>query len=361
MCMTFPRFSPSPNSFVKAALLLLSLTACSASLRSGDAIVTPSNAMSDTAREKSLRNQYEWGVQYYESGKYLEAIKQFQKLKADGAEIPAFVMVPFYLGMANFQLNNYPVAESYLRDFLKSETPSSESQDARIALITMMERLKKWDELLGLAAETENLTLFQDNRAFLKLLWAQALEAKGELKGAKAVLTDAEQFLGGEPAASARTANQDRDLWGRYHYITLLLELDACRLNAPKEIGSKKSRRRLYAPWLDASVDCLRKALALARTELFARESIWSEPSGQALRQGVDLLGNRAKEFLRAETTNLPAKRALEAAARSSLYRLMGSFDDAIQSLQSQNLAAPTLKDTRKQIDLLLSSLSAPN
>jgi TolA-binding protein len=178
--MICPRSSRFPNTWSKAALLALGcalLPACAGSAPPPAEETAPAVSGS---RARSLSDQFQWAVQDYEAGKYTEAAEKFRRLEASGAETPEFDLVPFYLGMCYYRGGQYAPATDRLRAFLKGERNGEMAQDARLALLTIYERTQRWDDLLGLAAETDPLPLFQDNRAFLKLLWARALEAKGE-------------------------------------------------------------------------------------------------------------------------------------------------------------------------------------
>lgn len=364
--MTFPRSWLWPNTCPKLLLAFaagLALSACStvkdAPVAAGD---KPANSRQERSRLRSVSSQFEWAVQSYEAGKYLEAIEQFQRLRQVGAENPAYVRVPFYLGMSHYRSGQYREAQGFLQEFLRTAQPGSEAQEARLALLSVYERTQQWDALLGLAAETDKLTLFQDNRAYLKLLWARALVAKGEMKGARSVLEDASQYLNGDPAQAARTPEPDLDLWGRYHFTQLLLQVDDCSARGPREIPEgKKSVRRLYPAWLEATTDCYRRALSFTEKELLARESSWAKPATQELAKGIEAFGQRIQGYYQAEKSRLERQRVLQNSSRSQLYRLLGALDEALNNLKVQGLSSSTLEGARKRLDLLLLSLARPS
>jgi tetratricopeptide (TPR) repeat protein len=298
-------------------------------------------------------------VQNYEAGEYDLAIPQFRKLKAEGPSLPGYELVPYYLGMSLFQRKEFPEATSELESFLKSEANLSESQEARIALLSIFEQTRQWDRLLGLAAETDKLTLFQDKRAFLKLVWARALKEKGETKGAKAVLKDASQYLDGHSAKRSNGGpDLDRDLWGRYYYTSFLLESEDCR-TTPKEIGSGKTKKRLYQPWLESSVDCYRRALDHIAKDL--GESSWSPLALAELERSLAVFGESIQAYLRREKANLSARRTLESLARQNLYRLLSKIEEIKKFFENQGLETEPLELIRKRIDLLLVSLARPS
>jgi tetratricopeptide (TPR) repeat protein len=323
----------------------------------------PTTAAESVTREKirarGVSSQFEWAVQNYEAGNYDRAISQFRSLMARGSTVPSFELIPFYLGMSLFQKGDYHDAIPYLESFLKSATERREGQEARIALLSIFERLGRWESVLGMAAETDKLSLFQDHRAFLKLVWARALQEKGEARGARAVLKDASQYLDGYGAGKSRGPSLDGDLWGRFHFTSLLVEISRCASTSPKEIGSGNSRRRLYEPWLDATVDCYRQAVDKLVQDLLRRESPWSEAAVLRLDGSLEALGQKLQGYLKQEVGRLERRRALEGLSRRQLYRLLGKLDESEKSLKNQTIIERPLSPLRKRIDLLLVSLSA--
>lgn len=309
-------------------------------------------------RQKVVSSQFEWAVQNYEAGEYDLAIPQFRKLKGLGPNVPGYELVPYYLGMSLFQAKQFPEATVELEAFLKSEANLSESQEARVALLSIYEKTRQWDRVLGLAAETDRLTLFQDKRAFLKLVWARALQEKGEIKGAKAVLKDASQYLDGHSAKRSNSPDLDKDLWGRYYYTTFLLSLEDCRVS-PKEIGAGKAKKRLYQPWLESTVDCYRRTLDQITRNL--SESGWTPLSIAELDRAVGSFGENIQSYITQEKNRLSVRRALEGLARQNLYRLLSKTEESINFFKNQGLEEDQLELLRKRIDLLLVSLARPS
>jgi hypothetical protein len=345
-----------------ALLLAMSVLASCSSL--SEVLYPPSepkegdSVTREKKRQKVVSSQFEWAVQNYEAGEYDLAIPQFRKLKSLGPTVTGFELVPYYLGMSLYQSKQFPEATAELESFLKSESNASESQEARVALLSIYEKTRQWDRVLGLAAETDKLTLFQDKRAFLKLVWAQALQAKGEIKGAKAVLKDAAQYLDGHSAKRSTGPDLDKDLWGRFYYTTFLLKAEDCR-TVPKEIGSGKTKKRLYQPWLESSVDCYRYSLDQITRDL--GESGWSAQALAELERSIVAFGEKIQSYLNLEKGRLETRRALEGQARQNLYRLLSKTEDTIKFFKNQGLEAAPLESLRKRIDLLLVSLARPS
>ncbi|RZA05579.1 MAG: hypothetical protein EOP11_12500 [Proteobacteria bacterium] len=320
----------------------------------------PSEAASPS-RARSLANEFQWAVQDYEAGKYVAATEKFQKLEAAGAENPEFDLVPFYLGMGYFQAGQDGPAKERLQTYLKGERSGENAQEARLALLTIYERTHAWDELLGLSAETDPQPLSQTNRAYLKLLWARALKEKREAKGARAVLAESLQYLRGDPSVSAKAATANQDLWGRYHYTDLLLRLDSCERSSPRTLAEgKKGARRIYPAWLDSSVDCYRAALRFMESELLNRESAWAKPGAEDFSKAVDVFAQRIQGFYQDEKNQLNRRRALQSAARASVYRFLSALEESTRALKPGVAGPEAFANIRKRLDLLLVSISSP-
>jgi hypothetical protein len=309
-------------------------------------------------RQKVVSTQYEWAVQNFEAGKYEKAVAEFRRLLPLGATLENYEMVPFYLGMSLYRLRQEPEATSQLENFLRARPADFSSQEARMALLSLYERAEQWDRVLGLAAETEGLTLFQDNRAFLKLVWARALLEKGEEKGAAAVLKDSLAYLDGK-SNRLTGPDPDQDFWGRYHYTSLLLQLKGCNGREPKEIN--KGRKRLYLPWLEATIDCFRQSLGGLVAELLLPESAWAPVSLNLLNSNLAAFGQKVKGYQRREGSRLAERRLLEGSAREQLYRFLNKIDEQDKVIKNHGVINTNLELIRKQVDLLLVSLSNPS
>lgn len=313
----------------------------------------PNAVVEKEKQQKIVSSQLEWAIQNYEAGDYEKAVPQFRRLAAMGADLPGYELVPFYLGMSLYHKQEYREASAQLSDFLRRRTLRSQDQDARIALLSIHERQGEWDQLLGLAAETDQLTLFQNNRAFLKLLWARALREKGEVKGARVVLDDAQQYLDGQAVQGLKGPDSDRDLWGRYYFTRLLLSESDCEALSPRKSG----RKTLYAAWVEGSVDCYRRMVDDLSRELLKKESTWTTPALQNLEASVVAFVEQIRGYLKNEKS-LNEKRALQDDSRQHLYRLLGKIDESMKDFKIQGLNDRALESLRKRIDLLIVSLS---
>lgn len=348
---------PSSRLLLLLGTLCLGLAACSSSTEETGA------ARPRRKASRSLSSQFEWAVQSYEAGHYQEAVERFERLKGSGAEVPEFDLILFYLGMSHFRLGELTRSVEELEGFLRSGSPRTQSQEARITLLLAFEKLERWKESAALSAETDKLTLFHHNRTLLKLLWARALIERGEVTGAKAVLEDSAAFLDKitEEEDAPVHARPDRDLWGRYHFTQVLLEARECALTQPKELAQKgTAKKRLYVPWMESVTDCLRAALTHASKELFAKESLWGEKAEPTLSAAVEDFGQRIQRYLKQEAGMIERHRSLHKSARESLYRLLGTLDQHLISLRSRGASTHALDKLRKQIDRLLVSVSGP-
>jgi len=311
--------------------------------------------------KKSISSQFEWAVQSYEAGSYSEAIERFEKLRKEGAEVPEYDLILFYLGMSHHKTGENLKAAGELEAFLKAGQQRQESQDARISLLLCYERLSRWKDSASLAAETDKLTLFQYNRALLKLLWARALAEQGEIQGAKVVLEDAVAYLdkvGGDDKAIPFYANPDEDLWGRYHFSSVLMAARTCPSTQPKVINKKKT---LYVPWLESVTDCLRTALTHASQELFVKDNAWSEKAGAELHSAVEAFGLKIQANVKKEEASLAGRQALQKSAAENLYRLLGTMDEHLKIFKNRGVGSPSLESLRKQLDRLLMAISSPS
>lgn len=363
-CLPFCSSRATWNSLLALAVVAV-LPACSIFNGTPESDLGKETVSSPT-RERSYNriraNQFEWAVQSYEAGDYPRAISQFRQLEKAGPSVADFDLIPYYLGMSYFNSSNNREAARYLEKFLQMGKARRESQDARMALLLIYERLSDWPKLLGLAAETENVTLFQNNRALLKLLWARALIENNETMGAKGQLKDATQYLdltSGEDRSILKEA--ERDVWGRYYYTSLLVSERECLAMNPQKIAAGKGSKTLYANWLEGSVECLRTAITLASNEVFSRESIWSPQASNSLNRNIDGLATKLRRYLAAEGKSLKNRQALERAAQGQLYRLLTELDKHIKSFKNRDVNSAPLELIRKRVDLLLVSLSRPS
>lgn len=318
--------------------------------------------------QQSLSGKFEWGVQYYEAGRYQDALKIFERLRKEGTQVREFDLIPYYVGMSHFRLGHFPEASSELEAFLRARTTRAEVQEARLSLLLTYENLGEWKKASSLAAETDKMTLYQSNRALTKLVWARALREQGELLGAKAVLEDALPYLDklgeDEKLSSSSHSNPDQDLWGRYHFTAILVKEMECNQLGPKELPgkTKKARaNRLYAPWLESVTDCLRSTVDTASEELFSRESPWGPRAEQTILHGVLGLAEKVQGFLSKEASVLAKHRSLQKVAREQFYRLLSSVDENLKIFKKRGVNSTALESLRKQIDRLLVAFSSPS
>jgi len=312
--------------------------------------------------KRSISSQFAWAVQQYEAGVYKDAVQRFERLQKEGSEVPEYDLILFYLGMSHYKLGEYERAVNELQAFLRSGSQRQEAQDGRLTLLLAFEKLARWKESSSLSSETDKLSLFQNNRALLKLIWARALVEQGELMGAKSVLENAVAYLDNVGTEEGKNlpfySNPDQDLWGRYHFTAVLLEAGACNVNNPKEVGKNK---KLYAPWLESVTDCLRKTFTHASNEIFLKESAWTDKAHASLSTAVEAFGKKIQLHLSKEAKVLAKQQSLKKSAAEALYRLLGTLDENLKNLKNQGVNASPLEQLRKQIDHLLVAVSNPS
>jgi tetratricopeptide (TPR) repeat protein len=349
--------------FPKGILLFAILNSCS--LLGENLHPIEEKKLSDSAKHKSSRTkayfgQMQWAVQNYEAGEYKKAIQQFDLLRTYGTEVPNYELIHFYIGMSYFRLEKLEEAKNSLNLFLQQNTLHHQNQEARITLLSIYEKQSKWDDLLGLAAEMEKLTLFQNNRAFLKLVWAKALVAKGENKGATLLLKESLQYLDSGDYRPLKSMSPDTDLWGRYYYTQNLLKEQDCISTNPKSVGSGKNKRNLYLPWLENAVDCYASILKDVSENLIQKESNWSDEAMQNINQSFLSFEAKIQSFLKKERPHVEKARALSSQARQNLYRLLGKMDELQANVREKNLNTSSLKAFRTKIDQTITQIAAP-
>lgn len=364
--MTYLRSSNSRSiSAAKPLLLCLALTGCSAVHN----LIYPAAAPEDKPQtpveekrqERLVSGQFEWAVQNYEAGAYDKAIAQFRRLEAHGPRVPAFELIPYYLGMSYFRKGRDNDGVPQLEAFLKKGGPVAEQREARIALLLAYERLQQWDRVAALAAESQRLNLFQQNRTLLLLVWARALSEKGELQGARSALKEGEQMLASVPDEDRKLiSDPDADLWGRLHFTAALLQAEECRRTQPRDVKKGKSTRRLYITWLESEAECLRRALS-ETLDLVRNESTWMAKGLGAVDTALVRYTEKIRGYLAQEQGYLEQKRTLERGARQELYRLLGALDETLKNFKDQGFITEPLAGIRKHLDTLIVSLSLPS
>lgn len=348
--MIYLRFKPYRN--ICVSLLLLQLSGCSTlhDFFWPEDSETQSSAASPTRskrKAKAISSSFEWAVQNYEAGAYVEAIRQFLALRKAGAEVPGYEMIPFYLGMSYAHRGPQAKAQEELELFLRSQPKGREGGEARMALLLIYEQVRNWDQVVALAAETDQLQVFQDNRALLKLIWARALREKGELMGARAAIKDADQYM----ENTAEDSPEGKDLWGRYHYVELITQLQECANFSAKSVGKKK----LFATWLESEGACWKLAYEAALKN-FRADNAWANLSKESLLLGLDTWGTKLKKYS-AELKSLEPKRNLQKLARQQLYRTLAIVDHDLKDFKERALNSNPLEQIRKRLDLLIVSI----
>jgi hypothetical protein len=361
--MTYPASSLSPKSWLSLLIFTALLCGC----------VSARDYETRHRAVNTVSSRFEWGVQHFESGDYPKAIATFESLRKDGASVPGYDLIDYYVGMSHFHLREFDHCTTELEAFVRAGTKHEEEQDARVALLLTYEKLFRWKEIASLASESDGLTLFQNNRALVKLLWARALREQGELGGAKATLDETLPYLDKVGDENGQPFYADPDLWGRYHFTVLLVRESNCALLEPKNVAPppkprkdnkpslKPKPKRLYRSWLEARIDCQRKAITEASEELFPLESGWTEPTVATLLQATGALADEVIRFEKEEASVLERSHALQKVARENFYRLLATIEEQIKIFKKRELSNTPLELLRKQVDRLLVAISRPS
>jgi hypothetical protein len=194
--------------------------------------------------------------------------------------------------------------------------------------------------------------------------------------GARAALDEAQPYLDkvGDDGGQPFYADPDQDLWGRFHFTQVLVHESDCALLHPKDVTpARKPRKdkkpplkvlvakRLYAPWLEARVDCQRKAISEASDSLFPLESPWTETAVTAILQGNASLADEVRGYLHDEAAVLDHERVLQKTARENFYRLLATVEEHMKDFKKRELNDAPLESLRKQLDRLLVAISQPS
>jgi len=307
------------------------------------------------AKKRISSNQFAWAVQNFEAGRYEKSLRLFLKLKAQGPQLEDFELISFYLGMSHFRLNELALAQKNLEFFIQQRLDLHQTQVAKLTLLSIFESEKKWNKILGLAAEMNTLSLFQDSRAYLKLSWARALRENKEHRSALLMLKEARDYLDVTDVSQLRPSQPDQDLWGKYHSTELLLALDECGALEPKIVG-KESR---LETWVDASADCLRRSFSLFSENLVSNDSPWITFAEENYLSSLNSFFVRYQGLEKKQS--LTRRRKLDPLMKSSLYRLHSEMETQKARLKDRSLSLDPIERIRKRIDSLLISLSQPS
>ena len=317
---------------------------------------------SGTHQEMKTSSQFEWAVQYYEAGQYEKALPSFLKLSEKGAEEESFQLVPFYLGMTYYRLRNWAKASEFLEAFNRVKTEGAVSKESRVALMVCYENQQKWQQATALASEIDTMNLYQDNQFLVKLIWARALSEQGEILGAKTILKDTFQQMSNFPMSENPDLLQqdtESDLWGRYYFVSILINEKECESIQPKEIKGKKPKF-LFDNWFEAENECVKRALKEGSLDLFRSDKAFSHPAAALIEKALESYAAKSNQFA-AKQANIEAKRQIANNARQHFYQVMGYVDELQKNLKIQELESPHLKQIRTRIDYLILSISSPS
>ncbi|MCO5143066.1 MAG: hypothetical protein M9962_08255 [Oligoflexia bacterium] len=313
----------------------------------------------EKAYQKSLSTQFEWAIQYYESGDYERAIQQLNKLEPRGSQLKNYQEIFFYQGMTYFYLNNYPASEASLLNYLKQVNSGTHSIEAKLTLLKVYESTKQWDKILGQVAELRKTQLYHDNKALLLLIWTRSLLETNEINGAKQLLSESEQTVQQFPPKSNTYAaiGKNQDLWGRFYFTKLMLNKKLCN-QEPKRTNDK-TKAWLFDNWLEGESECLKNGLNIL-TQIYELDSQWQNESTEMWKSSLEAFFLKISNYRLKNKLGLNERRKLTTAARKSLYLLSSECDKIAKTIEFQNVNSQPLKQIQKRIETLLLSLSSP-
>lgn len=356
------------RSISSAWLFLLALSSCgtiSSLLYSRPAQeVTADDAKTQTEEEKQrlkrkYQSRYEWAVQHYESGDYKHSLQDFQYLSGVGALVESFDLIPFYLGMSRFHLEDCGAAVKALENF--HHHGSRWEQEARMSQMRCYEKSREWKKIAATAAELENMQMNQNQRVLQKLFWAKALMELGESMGANVQLKDAALLLNNMPQDNELDANSLYfESWGRYYLVAISADLKSC-LGQPvvEQKAGKKIKNLLWQNWLDGQNLCLEKATREALDHLLPSDSSMAG-------EGLNLLESATRDFVvktksLGSRLTLSTREQLKRRTQQIFYRLSSITEENQKNFQNQSFGIKNLERLKKHFDSLIMELSVPS
>lgn len=357
------------NNFKSLTLLgvAVALSACTHMKKNSD----DASNIHRLEESSEVSTQFEWAVQYYEAGQYEQALTSLRILEAEGAKIPSFELIPFYQGMTYMRLDLQERAIPYLERFIKTNPEIAKAQEARLALLQCYEITKNWKALSATAAEVEKFPLYLENKALLKLLWAESLLEQNEIQGAKKNLADASVFLNTIPAPSVENASREdgrgnEDLFGRYAWLNTRIGVWDCQKLWPSPLVKKQAAQKkmhLLEVWIDAKGHCLAKVTEQALSSYSSLSPHWAEEITELFSTSGDNLASTTQWLVDQNyfKTLQETKTAIVPKLRSVLYEQSSIWESYLKNFQFQTLSRDRLEQTFKHFEHLIYQLSIPS
>ncbi|NUM88702.1 MAG: hypothetical protein HUU37_05825 [Bdellovibrionales bacterium] len=351
------------RSFSKVVVLAASLSGCTSI---GDMFFARSEEQdpSQKARQReerlseSINSKFEWAIQNYEAGRYEDAIRGFRSVQRDPARVERFELIHWYLGMSHFHLGKLDDALTHLRQYLQANpVPGQESQEARVTLLRIHESRSDWPAIATLAAETDRLSLYQQNRALVKLLWAEALYQQKEYAGARSAASDAETILASLPQTEGDHFDPRGALWSRHRWLQLVLDGHSCSDLTVARTGKKIHLEQ----WVDGYGECLERSVKRYVAEISQLPARWAEKTNAHMVRSFEVYRQRLEEELRALRPPLARQRALEGSARRAFHRILDQLNQGLKNFENQPDARESVERLLKSTEGLLHRFSLPN
>lgn len=310
--------------------------------------------------QETINSKFEWAIQNYEAGRYQEAIKGFASVNRDQARVERFQLIPWYLGMSHFHLGKFSEATSHLRSFLQQNPPPGpEAQEARITLLRILESREEWSAITTLAAETDQLPLYQQNRALVKLFWAEALFQQREFAGARKATADAEVILSSLPHTTGGDDHFDprRGLWSRLRWLTLALEGHGCSDLTVTRTGKKAHLEQ----WVDGYGECLLHNVKSYLVEIPQLPARWAAKTNAHMLRSFEVFRERVEGELRSQKPPLARQQAVTAASKKTFFRALDELNSSRKNFENQPDIQSTLSDLSRGLEGLLDRISLPS
>lgn len=207
----------------------------------------------------SPSESYEWAVQAFQAKQYSTALSRFDALLNQGAYVSNFERIPYYMGLSLFHMGRYAEAEVFFKTFLRRQPKGTRAQRARIAYLQSLKYLRRWDTVSTLASEAYEQSTYPTDRVLIKLVLAESLAERSELKGAERELDLVDRMLKMLPKSKNMPFDDgiDKDsLHDRSFYVRTMIAIRACQRSSAPMVTSLSKRVAMLGSWFQEQGRC---------------------------------------------------------------------------------------------------------
>lgn len=309
-------------------------------------------------------SSFQWALQSFEGGNYLEALNRFEDLQAQDLSSPRQrAELAFYRGRCLYQLARFREAYGALESFVNANPLSDLTGNARLHMLLILNHLREWSKAAVLAAEAVGKDSNLGNLVLARLLWAEALIEQAEISGARKLLEELAVQLRNVPRESlvsdavgeGATSLEDRHAW-----VASLLELKRCRflpLNAiPKD---RKGRIQKAQQWIGKRGECVQRGVDLALMEVPKLGPRWSQILVENIQEACqDFAGSSTILEKTGVFTSAQAEEVSRPQVRRVFYQLLNSLDNASKEALRLQKSDRTYRELGSKLDSILQRIS---